>query len=50
MAGAEGPCWLAKLLRKGARLRVDDEIDVALPIEHHVLRAVLRHERRSPSA
>ncbi len=28
-------------LGEGARLRIDDEVDVALAIEHHVLRAVL---------
>ena len=32
---------------RALRLAVDDEVDVALAVEHHVLRAVLRHQREA---
>ena len=36
-----------ELRREGVRLGVEDEVDVALTVERHVLRAVLRHGREA---
>ena len=36
-----------KSLREGLGLRVDDEIDSALAVERHVLRAMARHRRKA---
>ena len=46
MAQAEGPCCARERLRERIRLRVDDEVDVALPMQRDVLRAVTRHDRK----
>jgi hypothetical protein len=36
-----------KARREGFGLRVEDEVDVALTVERHVLRAMLRHRRKT---
>ena len=42
-AAGAGPMFRRKVGAHAARLAVDDEIDVALAVQHHVLGAVLRH-------
>ena len=42
IAQAEGPCSRAKLLAEAVRLGIDDEVDVALPVQRDVLAAMPR--------
>ena len=46
IAQAEGPCGARELLAEALRFRIDDEIDVALPVQRHVLAAVARDDRK----
>jgi hypothetical protein len=46
MAHAHGPCARAPL-RKAVVLRIDDEIDVSLPVQRDVLRTMPRNRRQA---